>query len=439
MSPLVTAAIQLGTVPILLHSWGAVKYGEWLLLSAVPGYLTLGDAGLGDASGSDMTARVAAGDRTGALESFHSSWALLTAVSMLMGLLALSTVWFIPWQHWLHLSTIPGGQAAEIIVILGAWVLLGQQGSILESGFRCDGNYALGTLAGTMVRLTEAVAGTLTGVLTGRLVAAALAYLLCRLACTLSYALLLRHVSPWLQFGFGHARWAIARRLLRPALGFIAFPAAQAVSLQGFTILLGALLGPVAVTAFSTLRTLSRCSYQITCTLARAVWPELSSAFGSRNLPLARTLHRQAWKAGLRVSVVCAWFLWTLGPWAYLRWTRHAVLFDMECFHILVIVSLVGSLWYVSSVVPMSANLHLPVALSFLAITSGSLAVARVLAPRYGLPGAALSLLLADLCMCWVVFPKALRYTGDNAKDFFAVRPSGKPVAEWEAACSAER
>ncbi|MGB8322362.1 MAG: hypothetical protein WCE52_05295, partial [Candidatus Acidiferrum sp.] len=34
--PVVTAGIQLVTVPLLLHAWGAAKYGDWLLLSAIP-------------------------------------------------------------------------------------------------------------------------------------------------------------------------------------------------------------------------------------------------------------------------------------------------------------------------------------------------------------------------------------------------------------------
>src|SRR5580704_12815917 len=78
LGPVVTAIIQLGTVPLLLHAWGAAKYGDWLLLSAVPSYLGLSDMGFGTASGSDMTMRVAAGDREGALRTFQSSWALLT-------------------------------------------------------------------------------------------------------------------------------------------------------------------------------------------------------------------------------------------------------------------------------------------------------------------------------------------------------------------------
>src|SRR5258708_5861394 len=95
LSPIVTALIQLITVPVLLHVWGATKYGEWLLLSAVPSYLTLSDLGFGDASRSDMSMRVAANDREGALQTFQSSWVLVTSVSIVTLVLAFISVWWI--------------------------------------------------------------------------------------------------------------------------------------------------------------------------------------------------------------------------------------------------------------------------------------------------------------------------------------------------------
>src|ERR1700720_4111593 len=105
LGPGVTALIQLGSVPILLHVWGVARYGDWLLLSAIPSYLTLTDLGFGDASGSEMSMRVAANDRKRALETFQSSWVLVTVVSFVILLLASAVVWRIPWQSWLRLST----------------------------------------------------------------------------------------------------------------------------------------------------------------------------------------------------------------------------------------------------------------------------------------------------------------------------------------------
>src|SRR6266478_3684793 len=61
--PIVTAVIQLVSVPIFLRFWGPRLYGEWLLLSTLPSYLSLSDMGFASVAGNDMTMRVAAGDR----------------------------------------------------------------------------------------------------------------------------------------------------------------------------------------------------------------------------------------------------------------------------------------------------------------------------------------------------------------------------------------
>ncbi len=40
---MLTAAIQLVSVPVFLHFWGPKLYGEWLVLSAIPVYLGFTD------------------------------------------------------------------------------------------------------------------------------------------------------------------------------------------------------------------------------------------------------------------------------------------------------------------------------------------------------------------------------------------------------------
>jgi O-antigen/teichoic acid export membrane protein len=203
LGPVVTAIIQLGTVPLLLHAWGVGKYGDWLMLSAIPNYLNLANLGFGDASGSDMTVRVARGDRQGALETFQSSWVLLLLVSAAVLLTVSSLVWWIPWQHWMHLSSLSDRRAAETMLVLGTYSLIGQQCGIIESGYRCDGYFAMGTFWSTILRLVETVLATIAGIVTGSLVSVALTYLVARGLGTLGYGLLLRQKKPMAFSGAG--------------------------------------------------------------------------------------------------------------------------------------------------------------------------------------------------------------------------------------------
>jgi hypothetical protein len=42
----VTVAIQLLSLPVFLHFWSLSRYGEWLMLSAIPAYLSAVDVGI---------------------------------------------------------------------------------------------------------------------------------------------------------------------------------------------------------------------------------------------------------------------------------------------------------------------------------------------------------------------------------------------------------
>jgi O-antigen/teichoic acid export membrane protein len=418
LQPVVTAVIQLGTVPCLLHAWGAAKYGDLLILSAIPGYLSLSDLGFGDASGSDMTMRVAARDRKGAIETFQSSLALLSLVSLFIGLLAAAAVWHVPWHRWVRLATLSDFQASAVVLVFGAYLLVSQQCGILESGFRCDGNFATGNVFGTLLRLVETGVGTAVGILTGSLFWAAAAYLFSRTVGTIAYGLLLHRKSPWLPIGFSDARLARIKELAAPAFGFVALPLANAISIQGFTLLIASVLGSVAVTRFSTLRTLTRVNFQLMTVIAWAMWPELSRAFGEGNVSLARTLHRHAYQVGLALSVVTGSALWYLGPTLYHLWIRDAVAFDANCFHVLLFVTFVNSLWFTSSVVPMSTNAHHRITLAFVALSLLSLVLGRVLLLQWGLRVEAAGLLLTDVSMTYLVLRTSLRQLEEKFGDF---------------------
>ena len=403
------------SVPILLHSWGVPKYGDWVVLSAVPGYLSLSDLGFGNAASSDMTIRVAANDREGALRTFQSSWALLTFVSLLVITIVGGTAWTIPWSQWFRLSGVSDMEASQAIIALGGYILMCQQSTFFESSFRCEGHFAVGTFLGSGVRICEAICAVAVAVAGGSILGVALAYFAMRSLGTIVFAIVLAQKSPWIRVGIRSATWTAIKHLALPALGFVVFPLSQALSMQGATIIVGALIGPLAVTSFSTIRTLTRLNFQAVNAIARVVWPELSAAFGSNDIVLARQLHRRASQAGLALSLLSGWALWITGPWVYRSWLHGGVAFDASCFHILLAVSVVSSFWYTSFVVPMSTNGHQHLTTIYFIVTCIALIAGWFATRRLGITGMSLTLLFAEAAMVWVVLRTTLRQLGDSS------------------------
>src|SRR3989442_257140 len=96
--------IQLAGVPILLNYWHPQLYGEWLILFAIPGYLSMTDLGFSQSAANDMTARVARGDRAGALTVFQSLGALVFLAAFAGLVLVGIAVALLPVGSWMHFA-----------------------------------------------------------------------------------------------------------------------------------------------------------------------------------------------------------------------------------------------------------------------------------------------------------------------------------------------
>jgi O-antigen/teichoic acid export membrane protein len=420
LGPVVTAIVQIVSVPVFLHFWGVKLYGEWLIISAIPIYLALSDVGFGSVAGNDMTMRVAAGDRDGALETFQSTWALICGLSLLVVVAVLGVAWFLPVTRWLNLSSVGLAEVRLVLIILSVYAILAVQTGLVMSGFRSDGNFAFSSVMYNVVRLAEWILATIAVALGAGPLRVAGALLVARIVGTFVMGWLMVRKSPWLRFGFRHARLSSIRRLLSPAVAFLAFPAGSALSVQGMVVVVGIALGPVAVATFSTMRTLTRFGFLLMDAIKNSVWPELSAAYGAQNWDLARRLHRTACQATLWLSLAAAAFLFVAGEHIFRFWTHGRVVMDVGAFRWLLLGIVANSFWYTSSVVTIASNTHERVAALYLAGTAGSLILARYLMPHFGISGAAMSLLLIDIVLGWYVVRISLARLEDRVTDFGA-------------------
>jgi len=306
-----------------------------------------------------------------------------------------------------------------VLALLSVYALVALQATLILAGFRCEGNYPAGMLGANIVRLTEWTAATVAVVFGARPVGVAATYLAVRLCGNLALNVIMRKKSPWLCYGTRHADRACIRRLAAPACAFMAFPAGNALSIQGMLIVVGIVLGPVAVTAFSTLRTLTRFAFQILEAIKNAIWPELSAAFGAENWEFARRLHRRACQAALWLCLAAVGFLLVAGPRIYIAWTHGRVPLDLTLFRLLLVVVVVNSFWYTSSSVAIACNGHQRIAIAYLLGTSASIGIGYVLTQRLGLTGAAVALLAVDAVMSWYVLRNSLTILSDSASGFF--------------------
>ncbi len=397
---MVTVVIQLVGVPVLLKAWGAQLYGEWLVLFAIPAYLSMTDLGFSQSAGNDMTALAARQERDRALVVFQSLSALVYAIATaglcFSGLLLMR----VPVGRWFGFDQLDGRSASLVLFFLAAEVFARLPNGVTHAGFRASGENALHVALSSGVRLMQYLAIWVVALGGGGPVTAAAAFLGVRLAGTPAAAVVMFRRHRWLRFGFAKATGAELRRLFRPALANVAIPFAQALNIQGMVVVIGAILGPIAVVVFSTLRTLTRVVFQLVLSISQAAEPELAAAWGEHDRKLMGRLFVHVLRAGLWLATASAAFLALFGPALLAMWTDHRVAMDGRLFAWLLLSASAGVLWYAGLTVLKAANHHVRMASFYVLASLAGLGLAVAFLELDGaLADAGLAMFVADAAL----------------------------------------
>jgi len=399
----VTVATQLVMVPVLLSAWGVERYGAWLLLSAIPAYLTLTDFGFTAIAKNEMTMSVARGERDEALRTYHSIFALLCAIGLVVSLAIGFGVSLLSLTERWPLAATTEVQAKAVLLLLCANVLLHQFMLLGSAGARCIGRPAQEVLWGAAARLAEAICTAAVAWLGGDLVMAALAMLASRLAFTLAMFVWLRRIAPWLTLGLRQRATEEMRRLLGPSLSYMCYIAGHAVLGQGPVLALGSIAGPREVVIFSTTRTLARLGVSAANILTLSLTPEYSRLYGAGNHAGFRRLVMAGAGLVCAATLIYGAALHTLGTPLLEYWTGGKVPL-VEPFFSLLLLAVGSEMLWSAGFAPLAAiNRHLTASHAFLALSIAAVALCFLLPTGAAITGVASALAAVNLAMVLLI------------------------------------
>jgi O-antigen/teichoic acid export membrane protein len=414
------AIIQFVQVPVFLHFWSKPLYGEWLIVTSIPAYLSFSNIGFGSVASNEMTMLMGRDDKASALRVFQSCWWLISLVCGLTIALLAAVVVTLPIAAWLKLDAISASDTRWILFALGTAVLFGQLEQLLGAAYTCVGRYAYGTLVKSVLTLCAFVAMIVPVVLGRGPRDAAVIFAAANIVGTVVFGVMVRRDIPWIKFGWQFARWAEIRRLAPPAFAFMGFPMGNALNLQGTLIAVGYALGPTDVVIFGTARTVSRVALQMVQLVNQTFWPELGAAFGAGNIALVRTLHRRACQMALLIAASLIAFMATVGPWFLAHWTLHKLPPSPGLLFMLMLSVFFYAGWSTSSTLLTAINRHQTLAAYYISGTAITVVVTYFAARYSGLLAAAASLIISELIMNIYVVPASLRLADDTWGGFLA-------------------
>ncbi len=393
--------VQLLSVPVLTAAYGVEGFGIWLILSAIPTYLTMSDLGLVTAATSEMGIRWSRGDERGTLALFQSVWAGMALMAALVTLAAVGIILATggvggPWPEELqsHLWVIP---------ILAGYATLYQLSFVAVAGLRGTGYFARGTLLGETPTFLEGLAMLTVATITRDMTLAASAMLAIRAVSTPLIYLAMRRARPQLRIGRERASWRELRALLPSSVGVLTIPASMGITLQGTSLVIGALIGPAAVAVFSSVRTLSRFALQIASMVVRAIVPELAGAHGRGDAAATRRYWVLFERARWLILVPAAFAFALLGRWLIELWSLGRLDAPPVLAVVMGLALLPHGSWFLDFFMLSATHNHVAVARPILMWSLVGLGLVVLGTSALGLLGAALATLAIDLVLAWRV------------------------------------
>lgn len=395
----ISILVQVGSLPIYLLHWDANRYGAWLMLSAIPAYLSMADVGMVTTAGNRMTMDMARGQTEQANRIFHSATLFMITVCGCV-VLAATLVLFSGWL------SLPFEQASALWFLM-VTVLVALFNGLSEAAFKASGRYALGTSLGNLMRLADWLGGLAGLLLDGSYTAVAVGAFVARLTGLSVVMTLATRGNHGLSWGVSHASRQDVLDMVRPAVSFMVFPLSNALTFQGATLLVGHLFGPVSVTVFNAHRTLSRVAVQVNTVLSNALWVEFARLYGLGQRATLTDLYERALKTGSVVCIGLSAALYAVGPWLLRIWTHGRIQIDPTLSAALLVYAAISGAWNIPRVLLMASNQHTNLAKSFLAVSAGMLLLANVLGHSMGLTGVGVAMLVAESVMAGICFYQA--------------------------------
>ena len=357
---------QISIIPVYISYWGVTQYGEWILLSAIPAYLTSGDLGFCAAAANKISIYGSKGDKKNAKIVFQSGLLLLSLIILFLLIVTSLSLSIIDIRKILNLQIISELDTKYIIGLLSLQIILTIPGELINGGYRSVGRFSEYILTNNVFKLVEF--GMVITIITmdGGPLYIALIFFIIRLSFMIYTAFKLRKYAKWLSYGYNFASLNIIKELFKPAAAFAVFPVGNAILSQGVIIAIGAKFDPLVVVTFNTIRVLTRFIITICGMISNSIMSEITFAYGSEDYTLLRNLFRNSIKFIILISMFSIIFLYFFQSEIFTLWMGSKFYYDQNLFFYMLIATFFASLWKNNLTIISACNKHVNISLIYI-------------------------------------------------------------------------
>jgi O-antigen/teichoic acid export membrane protein len=282
---------------------GIEDYGRWLVLYALPSWLSVANLRRSVAA-NDMSMAIGKGDANSARTMFSSTFRVVCYIFVGGILLFFPLIFLFHWERFLQLPSARHQEITGVLIWFTLSTLLSFFGDIFQARFRAARKAHSYMLLYSFRPWLELIFMLIVLQFTTRLDYLASSVFFSTIIFLISVQWLSLKAMPSLTYSRHWVEKGLLKHLFRKGIAFQAFPLGNALIYQGNILVIQMILGPAAVAVFGSARTLVRSINQMLELISQVMWPELSILFRAGHFAKAARLHR----IGVLVSVVPPYF-----------------------------------------------------------------------------------------------------------------------------------
>lgn len=411
---------QLFLVPFFITAWGATYYGEWITLTIIPSVIAFSNLGFGTAAANGFVLSYAMGNKQEAADISKTGMDIITLMISIGMLISFIVLWILDSFNIFDKSLIEKQEAILAVSILILSSLFSFYNQMSEAYFRAAQKAALSINLLTIKSALSLGGGLLVLLLGYGIVPFALSQLVVSIVFNIFYWFKGRKLLDFFNEFNGRRNALMVKTITKKGLGYLTYPAWQAIYFQGTTFAVRIVLGPEAVAVFNTVRTLSRSVNQLLNIISSSIFPELQFELGQGNLEKAQKIYRFSIITSFVIATAGALFLALFGLWFYNIWTQNELDVPALMWYIFVVSILFNAFWWSAEPVFRAKNEPHKFAKAGILSAVISVLLTYVFSSFFGLIGSALGALALDVILAFWIIPLSVKMLDMNIGDIYS-------------------
>lgn len=390
---------QILLVPIFLHFWGTELYSDWIIISALSSFFMLSDVGINSVVQNRFAIKYSQNNTDECQELINCNLLIITIIFLIALSGAIIFTLCIDITKPLNLVLIQRSEASQIFLLLIVQVFVMMYMGVPTAILRAVQKNYQAVFIDQLSRLSCAIITLCCVIFKVKIVVMTALLCLPYIACLFAKIILAKSFFR-VQINFKNISYKVFKNIFYLGLGFLSFPLANAILLQGFTLVVNHFFGANSVVLYNTTRTMCNFIKTFLNTILASVWPEYSIAYGNKDVLRMKSLYYKAMKMSVVLALIISALLLTFGPIIYRFWTDNEVVFSYSLMCAFLIVLIINTLWNTGCVALLSTNNHTKFGIVDVTATILSLICAIIVAKlTHSLPAIVYSTLIIDLIL----------------------------------------